>query len=99
MQILGFILICLSFTTLYSMLIESVRFSCYQQMHVCSKSPVLNWRCRLMQVDLCNGRKMVVVVVLYVSNLYCFRDAASYLSKVANFNLPHLLLAPPPRWR
>jgi len=27
-----------------------------------TKSPVLNWRCRLTQVDLCNGRKTVVVV-------------------------------------
>jgi len=28
------------------------------------KPPVLNWRCRLTQVDLHNGRKMVVVVVV-----------------------------------
>jgi len=26
--------------------------------------PVLNWRCQLMQVDLCNGLKTVVVVVV-----------------------------------
>ena len=27
--------------------------------------------------------------------MYCFRDTASYLSKFANFDLPHLHLAPP----
>ena len=27
--------------------------------------------------------------------LYCFQDIASYLSKVADFKLPHLHLAPP----
>ena len=29
--------------------------------------PVLNWTCRLMQVDLYNGRKMVVVVLLFMN--------------------------------
>jgi len=28
--------------------------------------PVLNWKCRLTQVDLCNGRKTVVAVVVVV---------------------------------
>jgi len=43
--------------------------SCHQQGHAGSKTlhrlnpPVLNWRCRLTQVDLYNGRKTVVVVV------------------------------------
>jgi len=31
----------------------------------------------------------------YVSILYRFRVVTSYLSKVADFNLPHLHLAPP----
>ena len=31
----------------------------------------------------------------YASILYRFRDTASYLSKFANFTLPHLHLAPP----
>jgi len=31
----------------------------------------------------------------YAAILYRFRDIASYLSKVADFNLPHLHLAPP----
>ena len=34
----------------------------------------------------------------YVSIFYCFRDIAGYLSKVADFNLPHLHLAPPQRF-
>jgi len=33
----------------------------------------------------------------YAAILYRFRDTASYLSKVADFNLPHLHLAPPLR--
>jgi len=32
----------------------------------------------------------------HASILYCFRDIASYLSEVADFNPPHLHLAPPP---
>jgi len=31
----------------------------------------------------------------YASILYRFRDIASYLSKFADFNVPHLHLAPP----
>jgi len=31
----------------------------------------------------------------YATILYCFQDIASYLSKVANFNLPHLHFVPP----
>jgi len=31
----------------------------------------------------------------YVSIFYCFRDIADYLSKVADFDPPHLHLAPP----
>jgi len=31
----------------------------------------------------------------HASILYCFRDIASYLSEVADFNPPHLHLAPP----
>ena len=31
----------------------------------------------------------------YAAILYRFRDIVSYLSKVANFNLPHLHLASP----
>jgi len=31
----------------------------------------------------------------YASILYCFRDIAGYLSKVADFDPPHLRLAPP----
>jgi len=31
----------------------------------------------------------------YVSIFYCFRDIAGYLSKVTDFDLPHLHLAPP----
>jgi len=31
----------------------------------------------------------------YVSIFYRFRDIAGYLSKVADFDLPHLHLAPP----
>jgi len=31
-----------------------------------NKSAVLNWRCRLTQVDLYNGRKTVVVVVVVI---------------------------------
>ena len=30
----------------------------------------------------------------YVSIFYCFRDIAGYLSKVADFDLPHLHSAP-----
>ena len=43
---------------------------CHQQGHAGSKTlhsqnpPVLNWRCRLTQADLHNGRKTVVVVVV-----------------------------------
>jgi len=33
--------------------------------------PVPNWRCRLTQVDLYNGRKMVVVVVVVVVMVLC----------------------------
>ena len=35
-------------------------------------SPVLNWRCRLTQVDLCNGREtmVVVVVVEFIDSIY-----------------------------
>jgi len=33
-------------------------------LHQQNPLPVLNWRCRLTQVDLYNGRKMVVVVVV-----------------------------------
>jgi len=47
---------------------------CRQQGHVGGKTlhqqnlPVLNWRCRLTQVDLYNGREMVV------SWLFCVFD-------------------------
>jgi len=34
-------------------------------------------------------------LIEYASILYRFRVIASYSSKVANFNLPHLRLAPP----
>ena len=34
------------------------------------------------------------LLVTYVSILYRFRDIASYLSKVADFDPPHLQLAP-----
>jgi len=43
---------------------------CHQQGHAGSKTlhqqnpPVLNWRCQLTQVDLYDGRKIVVVVVV-----------------------------------
>jgi len=46
---------------------------CSQHGHASSKTlhqqnpPVLNWRCWLMQVDLYNGHKMVVVVVVVVT--------------------------------
>jgi len=33
--------------------------------------------------------------LLYVSIFYRFRDIAGYLSKVADFDPPHLHLAPP----
>jgi len=34
--------------------------------------PVLNWRCKLTQVDMYNGRKMVVVVVVIPQHTYWF---------------------------
>ena len=46
---------------------------CCQQGPASSKTlhqqnpPVLNWRCQLTQVDLYNGRKMVVMVVVVVT--------------------------------
>ena len=36
-----------------------------------------------------------VCVCVYVSIFYRFRDIAGYLSKVADFDPPHLHLAPP----
>ena len=45
---------------------------CRQQGHAGSKTlhqqnpPVLNWRCRLTRVDVYNGRKTVVMVVVVV---------------------------------
>jgi len=37
-----------------------------QAAKLCTKNdPVLNWRCRLTQVDLYNGRKVVVIVVVW----------------------------------
>jgi len=51
-------------------------FSSCQQVHASSKTlhkqnpPVLNWRCWLTQVDLYNGRKTVVVVLLCIYQLF-----------------------------
>ena len=47
----------------------------------------------------CPGSKAVkrslLLLLLYVSILYRFRDIASYLSEVADFDPPHLHSAPP----
>jgi len=48
---------------------------CCQQWHVGSKTlhqqkpPVLNWRCRLTQVDMYNGRQMVLPQYLWVGGV------------------------------
>ena len=53
-------------------------FGCHQQGHAGRKTlrqqnpPVLNWRCRLTQVDLYNGRKTVVVLVVLLTKLLFF---------------------------
>ena len=61
-----------------------------QQGHVGSKTlhqenpPVLNWRCRLTQVGLHNGRETVVVVVVVVCT--CFTGAAVSVLAVLSGN-------------
>jgi len=48
---------------------ESECAGCHQQEHVGSETlhqqnpPVLNWKCWLLQVDPCNGRKTMIVVM------------------------------------
>jgi len=57
----------------------SERAGCRLQGHAGSKTlhqqnpPVLNWRCRLTQVDLYNGRKTVVdrVWIIYLLGFFC----------------------------
>ena len=52
---------------------ESQCTSCPQQGHEGSKTllqqnpPVLNWRCQIMQVVLCNSHRMVVAVAVYLT--------------------------------
>ena len=59
---------------------------CRQQGHAGRKTlhqqnpPVLNWRCRLPQVDLSNGRKTVVVVISLLTSFRCV--SARYLVNV-----------------
>jgi len=56
---------------------------CHQQGHVGSKTlhqqnpPVLDWRCRLTQVDLYNSRKTAIVVVVVV---VVYKDKSNFLS-------------------
>jgi len=74
-------------------------WSCHQQGHAGSKTlheqnpPVLNWRCRLTQVDLYNGRKMVLVVVVVVLFLvlgcmWCKVDCDQYCSVLSTALTP-----------
>jgi len=70
--------VCVSFVHMHSMemvWVAALRRTvsrCHQQEHVGSRTllqqnpPVLNWRCRLTQVVLCNGRKTVVVYIIIV---------------------------------
>jgi len=46
--------------------LPSARAGWQQNFAPTKSSPVRNWRCRLMQVDLYNGRNTVVVVVVVV---------------------------------
>jgi len=57
---------------------------CHQQGPLGSKTlhqqnpPVLDWRCRLTQVDLYNSRKTAIVVVVVVVVVY--KDKSNFLS-------------------
>jgi len=67
---------------------------CRQQGHAGSKTlhqqnpPVLNWRCQLTQVDLYDGRKMVVVVVvaIYLFNQLPTHQLADTNCKLADID-------------